>query len=89
MKKHDEGRRAFLVGAAVVGAEAAAGAELVPEANAESRQRTAAAKIVVAPVENQSHAASGGHGAFFNDDDERPSPPSPSGSGRPRIFFEG
>ena len=69
MKKHDEGRRAFLVGAAVVGAGAAAGAALVPEANAESRQRTAAAKIVVAPVENHSHAASGGHGAFFNDDD--------------------
>jgi gluconate 2-dehydrogenase gamma chain len=61
MNKHDEGRRAFLVGAAVVGAGAAAGVGPVPEANA--------AKIVVAPVENHSHAASGGHGAFFNDDD--------------------
>jgi hypothetical protein len=95
MKKHDEGRRAFLVGAAVVGAGAAAGAAVVPEANAESRQRTAAAKIVVAPVENHSHAASGGHGAFFNDDDaatvtaftERSGRPHRESRARPKSAF--
>ncbi len=85
MKKHDEGRRAFLVGTAV-GAGAAAGAALVPQALAQSAEGHAA---VNAPT--QEHAVmhmSGGHGAFFNDDDMRTIAAfterlMPGGSGKP------
>jgi gluconate 2-dehydrogenase gamma chain len=79
MPKHDEGRRAFLVGTAV-GAGAAATAALVPEALAKSRdhasqnhdapvrqvaQSSAPAQEATAPV------MGGGYGAFFNEDDAR------------------
>jgi gluconate 2-dehydrogenase gamma chain len=74
MPKHDEGRRAFLVGTAV-GAGAAASAALVPEALAKTgghdgamhalAANDAAKRDAVAP------AMGGGHGAFFNDDDAR------------------
>jgi gluconate 2-dehydrogenase gamma chain len=73
MSKHDKGRRAFLVGTAV-GAGAAASAALVPEALAKSpHQHHAAADAPVmdhAPAHAMS-GMSGGHGAFFNDDDSR------------------
>jgi gluconate 2-dehydrogenase gamma chain len=67
MSKHDEARRAFLIGTAV-GAGAVAGATLVPEAYARSRDRQ---EVAQAPAATAGHAAmtSGGHGAFFNDDD--------------------
>ncbi len=69
MKKHDKGRRAFLVGTAV-GAGAAASVALVPEAVAKAREHHAAADTPATPMAD--HAAmSGGHGAFFNDDDSR------------------
>ncbi len=59
-RKHDETRRAFLVGAAL---GAATGAGLVPEAQAQTHdmQTTGAAPHTMASVD--------GHGAFFNDDD--------------------
>jgi len=61
-KKHDETRRAFLVGAAL-----GAAAGIVPEAHAQGQE----------PSKEQSHARpmahamapSDGHGAFFNDED--------------------
>ena len=58
--KHDETRRAFLVGAAL---GAAAGAGLVPEARAQEHgaHTTAAAPHAMASAD--------GHGAFFNDED--------------------
>jgi gluconate 2-dehydrogenase gamma chain len=62
MSKHDEARRAFLVGAAVTGA--AASAALVPEAYAKDDPRRVAQK----GAQDHSHV-SGGHGAFFNDED--------------------
>jgi gluconate 2-dehydrogenase gamma chain len=70
MKKHDEGRRAFLVGTAA-GAGAAASVALVPDALAKDHKHHAAADAPgMAPAAN--HAAmGGGHGAFFNDDDSR------------------
>ena len=65
MAKHDESRRAFLVRAAV-GAGAAAGAGLVPEAYAQkSETRREADAATSAPL----HSAGDGHGAFFNHDD--------------------
>ena len=66
MKKHDEARRAFLIGAAA-GAGVAAGVGLVPEARAQTNEPhgTAAAPETTA----QGHGHSGGHGAFLNDDD--------------------
>src|ERR1700752_12770 len=65
MAKHDESRRAFLVCAAV-GAGAAAGAGLVPEAYAQkSETRREADAATSAPL----HSAGDGHGAFFNHDD--------------------
>jgi gluconate 2-dehydrogenase subunit 3-like protein len=66
MSKHDEGRRAFLVGTAI-GAGAAAGAALIPEALAQSSEQHGATNAP-APV---THMMSGGHGAFLNDDDTR------------------
>jgi len=68
MTKHDEGRRAFLIGTAV-GAGAAAGVALVPEAFAKSRQSHHAAADAPAVSHAANHAMGSGHGAFFNDDD--------------------
>jgi gluconate 2-dehydrogenase gamma chain len=75
MKKHDEGRRAFLVGTA---AGAAATVALVPDALAKSGQQVAAADT---PAGSMSGMAMEGaaamapmpdaHGAFFNDEDSR------------------
>jgi gluconate 2-dehydrogenase gamma chain len=64
MSKHDESRRAFLIGTAV-GAGAVAGAGLVPDALAQTQHNAADAPATTA----QAHAHGGGHGAFFNDDD--------------------
>jgi gluconate 2-dehydrogenase gamma chain len=58
--RHDEGRRAFLVGAAV-GAVTSAG--LVPEAVAQDKQP------VAAPAPAHTHSNGDEHGAFFNDED--------------------
>jgi gluconate 2-dehydrogenase gamma chain len=68
MSKHDEGRRAFLVGTAV-GAGAAASAALVPQALAKSYQQHYAATDAPAADDVADHAMSAGHGAFFNGDD--------------------
>lgn len=75
MTKHDEGRRAFLIGTAV---GAAAGAALVPEAFAKDRGEHHAAANAPAATPAMGHNAnaamsdmSGGHGAFFNDDDAK------------------
>jgi hypothetical protein len=73
MTKHDEGRRAFLVGTAV-GAGAAASAVLVPEALAKDHPEHHAAADAPAAAPSMGHSMasmSGGHGAFFNDDDRR------------------
>jgi gluconate 2-dehydrogenase gamma chain len=74
MPKHDEGRRAFLVGTAI-GAGAAASAALVPEALAKTSGHDGA-KHALGANDAAKHdvmmpAMSGGHGAFFNDDDAR------------------
>jgi gluconate 2-dehydrogenase gamma chain len=71
MKKHDEARRAFLVGAAV-GAGALAGKGLVAEAEAKAQEphKMEPHKMAAAEAANTSMPAGhGGHGAFFNDDD--------------------
>jgi gluconate 2-dehydrogenase gamma chain len=72
MKKHDEGRRAFLVGTA---AGAAATVARVPQALAESGERVAATDTPMATDGSADHSAmvamSDPHGAFFNDDDAR------------------
>ena len=78
MPKHDESRRAFLVGTAI-GAGAAASAVVVPEALAKTRDHVtmdAPGKGDKAPMSDKGAmsdmaAMSGGHGAFFNDDDSR------------------
>jgi gluconate 2-dehydrogenase gamma chain len=67
MAKHDEARRAFLIGAAV-GAGAVAGAGLVPDALAQSHEPHRAAADASA-TDAQGHAHTGGHGAFLNDND--------------------
>jgi gluconate 2-dehydrogenase gamma chain len=64
-KKHDEARRAFLVGAAV-GAGAVAGATLVPNALAQTHEATTTG---TAPAPAHSHAGGPGLGAFFNSED--------------------
>ena len=64
MKKHDEARRAFLIGAAA-GAGALTGAGLVPDAVAQTHEQHNDAPATTA----QGHVHSGGHGAFLNDDD--------------------
>jgi len=74
MKKHDEGRRAFLVGTA---AGAAATVALVPDALAKSGQQVAAADAPAGTMPGMMEGAaamapmSNAHGAFFNDDDSR------------------
>jgi gluconate 2-dehydrogenase gamma chain len=76
MAKHEESRRAFLVGAAV-GAGAVAGTTMVTGALAQHRQhpksaeapKTAQApKSVQAPEASHGHEGGEGHGAFLNDD---------------------
>jgi Gluconate 2-dehydrogenase subunit 3 len=64
MSKPDEGRRAFLIGAAV-GAGAAAG--LVPDAIAQTHPPHPAADSTATTA--QAHAHGPEYGAFFNDDD--------------------
>jgi Gluconate 2-dehydrogenase subunit 3 len=64
MSKPDEGRRAFLIGAAV-GAGAAAG--LVPDAIAQTHPPHPAGDGTATTA--QAHAHGPGYGAFFNDDD--------------------
>ena len=66
MSKHDEARRAFLIGAAV-GAGAVAGKGLVPEALAQTHEQHKATDAQATTA--QSHAHGSGHGAFLNDDD--------------------
>lgn len=83
MPKHDEGRRAFLVGTAI-GAGAAATAALVPEALAENRNapHDHTSQNQDAPVQQMAQSSApakeamapvmgGGQGAFFNEDDAR------------------
>jgi gluconate 2-dehydrogenase gamma chain len=73
MTKHDEGRRAFLVGTAI-GAGAAASAALVPEALAKDHPEHHAVADSPAAMPPGGHVMAsmgGGHGAFFNDDDTR------------------
>jgi len=72
MTKHDEGRRAFLLGTAL-GAGAAAGGALVPEAFAKEHARPHAATThAMEPMPEPVMAGMGTrHGAFFNDDDWR------------------
>jgi hypothetical protein len=65
MTKHDEARRAFLLGAAV-GAGAVAGATIVPNALAQTHE---AATTGTAPAPAHSHAGGPGLGAFFNSED--------------------
>ncbi len=64
MAKHDESRRAFLVGAAV-GAGAVAGTSIVSEALAQNRHSKT--KTAEAP-DAHAHDGGEGHGAFLNDD---------------------
>jgi gluconate 2-dehydrogenase gamma chain len=64
MSKHDEARRAFLIGAAV-GAGAVAGKGLVADAFAQTHAQHGPAE---APA-TTAHAHGPGHGAFLNDDD--------------------
>ena len=66
MSKHDESRRAFLIGTAV-GAGAVAGAGLAPTALAQTHAQHSPADAPATTA--QAHAHSGGHGAFLNDDD--------------------
>src|SRR5437763_721617 len=63
MAKHDESRRAFLVGTVAGAGAVAAGAGLVPEAQAQTQRQQAA------PVSEHAHATGAGFGAFFNSDD--------------------
>jgi gluconate 2-dehydrogenase gamma chain len=64
MKKHEESRRAFLIGTAV-GASAVAGAGLVPNALAQTHEQNQPAD---APSTTAQAAHPGGHGAFLNDE---------------------
>jgi gluconate 2-dehydrogenase gamma chain len=65
MTKHDEARRAFLVGAAI-GAGAAASAKLVPSALAQTGEEAAKG---TSPAPVHSHGGIPGLGAFFNSED--------------------
>ena len=64
MSKHDEARRAFLIGAAV-GAGAVAGKGLVADAFAQTHAQHSPAETPATTA----HAHGPGHGAFLNDDD--------------------
>jgi gluconate 2-dehydrogenase gamma chain len=70
MTKQDEGRRAFLLGAAI-GAGAAASAALVPEALAKDREQEVAQATAPTMGRMAMQHMAGGHGAFFNDDNAR------------------
>jgi gluconate 2-dehydrogenase gamma chain len=63
MKKHDESRRAFLIGAAL---GAAATTTLVPDVIAQTHDQHS---VATTPSDAAAHAHGAGHGAFFNDDD--------------------
>jgi gluconate 2-dehydrogenase gamma chain len=67
MSKHDEARRAFLIGAVAGAGAAVAGAGVVSEADA--AQTRDHHKATAAQASTQPHAAMAQHGAFFNDDD--------------------
>ena len=67
MSEHDEGRRAFIVGA--VGAGAAAGTSLVQTAYAKTQPHPQPhPKTAEAPDTGHATEAFDGHGAFFNDE---------------------
>src|SRR5215470_12264861 len=70
MKKHDEARRAFLIGAAA-GAGAVAGASLDAFAQTQERHNEPhkAADTPTTDAQGAAHLHSGGHGAFLNDED--------------------
>src|SRR5215470_16045796 len=70
MKKHDEARRAFLIGAAA-GAGAVAGASLDAFAQTQERhdEQHKAADTPTTDAQGTAHVHSGGHGAFLNDED--------------------
>ena len=71
MTKHDEGRRAFLVGTAI-GAGAAASAALVPEALAKDHAQQLATAQATAATDNTAVPITGvRHCAFFNEDEAR------------------
>src|SRR5262245_42374047 len=65
MPKHDERRRAFLVGAAV-GAGAVASVGLLREAHGQRQEPQPASAAPTAP---HGHAGAASHGAFFNNED--------------------
>jgi gluconate 2-dehydrogenase gamma chain len=65
MTKHDEARRAFLVGAAV-GAGAVAGATLAPKGFAQTPDAPTTGTV---PAPTHSHVGGQGLGAFFNSED--------------------
>jgi len=67
MNKHDEGRRAFLIGTAV-GAGTVAGVALVPGALGQE-QKPEQHKATEAPATTAQTHGHGGHGAFLNDED--------------------
>jgi gluconate 2-dehydrogenase gamma chain len=68
MSQHDEARRAFLKGAAV-GAGALAGTGLVPQAIPQALAKTKEERRADATEAPAHMRASGGHGAFLNDED--------------------
>ena len=70
MKKHDEARRAFLIGAAA-GAGAVAGASLDAFAQTQERhdEQHQAADTPTTDAQGTAHVHSGGHGTFLNDED--------------------
>jgi gluconate 2-dehydrogenase gamma chain len=68
MAKHDEGRRAFLVGSA---AGAAASVTLVPQAFAQDQAHDAAKVAAADAATSDVTAAAYRHGAFFNNDDAK------------------
>jgi len=74
MTKHDEGRRAFLLGTAM-GAGAAASGALMPEAFAKEQTHHHAATTNAPAMQPKPQPVMAGmgsrHGAFFNDDDAR------------------
>jgi gluconate 2-dehydrogenase gamma chain len=67
MSEHDEGRRAFIVGA--VGAGAVAGTALVQTAYAKTQKaKPQPPKTAEAPAANRAIETFDGHGAFFSDE---------------------
>jgi len=67
MSEHDEGRRAFIVGA--VGAGAVASTALVQTAYAKTQNaKVQSPKAAEAPASNRAAEGFDGHGAFFNDE---------------------